>query len=221
MGYCRPQRSRSPQRSHAVIDLHTIADPDHLAEVFDLVGAELSPPIDSTDARFADLERRFPADRALMIAASLNGAPIGGALAFRHAPTAATLRAIGVIRPHRGRGVGRRLVEEVEAGARRVGVREISLGTAQAASFWSHLGFQAHLLFQWVYDPNRFQQEVDALLDGPLRGLPHTRSTTHDVPQLFVRLDVPDSGLRSTAREMVHGCHVGFVMHKNVAPLTR
>jgi predicted N-acetyltransferase YhbS len=39
---------------------------------------------------------------------------------------------------HRGKGLGRRLVEEVEAGARRLGASEISLG-ASGGERWFYL----------------------------------------------------------------------------------
>ncbi len=95
-----------------------------LAEVsaaFDLAGAQLPEPIDRGDHRIDDLVQRFAADQPLMVVATAERKVVGGAaLAFRNDNGAVTLRIIGVIPSFRHRGIGRRLVERVEAEARRL-----------------------------------------------------------------------------------------------------
>lgn len=54
------------------------------------------------------------------------------------------------------------------------------------------------------------------MLNGPLAGLRYWRSSFKDIPQLFVELDGPRLDLRYLLREMVSGCHVGFMMSKNL-----
>jgi GNAT superfamily N-acetyltransferase len=94
----------------------------------------------------AELARRFPADRSLMLVAEDQGHIVGGALAFRTAPASpaggVTLRLIGLAPAHRGKGLGRRLLEEVEAAAGRLGASEISLGASgPERGFYLRLGY--------------------------------------------------------------------------------
>ncbi len=54
----------------------------------------------------------------------------------------AVLRSVAVAPEHRGRGVGRRLVESALVEARHRGLREVALLTETAAPFFRRLGFQ-------------------------------------------------------------------------------
>jgi len=54
------------------------------------------------------------------------------------------------------------------------------------------------------------------VLTGPLSGLRHWRSSFNDIPQLFVELDEPRLDLLNAVRDMVSGCHVGFMMSKKL-----
>lgn len=116
--------------------IRPVASLQELAQVFDLAGAQLPQPLTRHDRRLAELARRFPADRTLMLIA----------LAFRTDPAAAacgvTLRLIGLAPAHRGKGLGRRLLEEVEAAARRLGTSEISLGASRGErGFYLRMGY--------------------------------------------------------------------------------
>jgi GNAT superfamily N-acetyltransferase len=88
----------------------------------------------ATTAGLVELARRFPADRSLMLLAEHQGRIVGGALAFRTDPASpaggVTLRIIGLAPAYRGKGLGRRLPEEVEAAATRLGALEISPGAS-------------------------------------------------------------------------------------------
>ena len=194
--------------------MRSVRDLAQLRAVFDLAGAQLPEPIDSGDHRIDDLVERFEADRPVMVVASAEGTSVGGALAFRNDNGTVTLRIIGVIPSFRHRGIGRRLVERVEAEARRLGAHCVALGTDEAIGFWYHLGYTPNLLFQWVYDADLYETETDAMLTGPLAGLHFWRSSFNDIPQLFVELDEPRLDLRHQVREAVTGCHVGFMMSK-------
>jgi GNAT superfamily N-acetyltransferase len=117
-----------------------------LARVFDLAGAQLPQPLTRQDRRFTELARRFPADRPLMLLAEDQGRIVGGALAFRTDPDSpaggVTLRLVAVTPAYRGKGLGRRLLQQVEAAAIRLGTFEISLGASDAArGFYLHLGY--------------------------------------------------------------------------------
>ena len=53
-----------------------------------------------------------------------------------------TLRIIGLARAHRGKGLGRRLLQQVEAAARRLGASEISLGASGTErGFYLRMGY--------------------------------------------------------------------------------
>lgn len=82
--------------------------------------------------------------------------------------------------------------------------------------FWYQQGYTPGLLFQWVYDAELCEQESDAVLGGPLAGLRYWRSSFNEVPQLYVELDEPRLDLRKAVGDMVTGCHVGFMMAKQL-----
>lgn len=126
--------------------IRPVASLQELAQVFELAGAQLPQRLTRHYRRLAELARRFPADRTLMLVAEDQGGIVGGALAFRTDPASpacgVTLRLIGVAPTHRGKGLGRRLLEEVEAAGRRLGASEISLGASgQERGFYLRMGY--------------------------------------------------------------------------------
>ena len=202
-----------------MIDIRPVADGRELRQVFDVLGAQLPIPIDSGDRRFDQLRERFPADRPLMAVAIAERQLTGGALAFRNDDGWTTLRSLAVVDGFRSRGIGRRLVAGVEDEARRLGVRGVALGTGEeVAGFWFRLGYDPRLLLQWVYDADVHESETEAVLSGPLAGLPHWRSTFDAVPQLFVEILEPSLDLLDDVRHRVSGCHAGFMFQKTLVP---
>lgn len=125
--------------------IRPVRSPEELAAVFDALGAELPEPITHDDRRFADLARRYPADRELMVLAEdVDHRVVGGALAFRGEDGGrhATLRIIAVAAAVRYRGLGRALVDRVEAAAAGLGVETISLGARpEVRGFYLRLGY--------------------------------------------------------------------------------
>lgn len=207
----------TPTRGATMVEVRSVQDRAELGLVFDLLGAEVAQRIDASDFRFRDLDTHFPVDRSLMLVAVADGRRVGGALAFRNDDGWVTPRIIAVLEPFRHRGIGRRLLERLETEARALGVEAIALGTdGDAVGFYFHLGYTPNLIFQWVYDPDRYDEEVEAVVDGPLAGLRHWRSSFNDVPQLFAELDEPRLDLRNTVRDLASGAHVGFMMSKNL-----
>lgn len=198
------------------VDVRPIRSHDELHQVFDTVGSYLTPPLDSSDRRFADLSRRFGDDQDVMLVAEHEGSRIGGALAFLTDDEGCTLRMIGVAPRNRRRGVGRKLVSEVERAAVGIGVTQISLGADNAVGFWLRLGYRLLLLLQWVFDAALFDEEATRLAKGLLSGLELKRSTYDGVPQLFVQLDESDMDLRDNVRAQVAGCHVGYCLTKQL-----
>lgn len=217
----RRRMNLGPTREEgATIELRLPECRAELEAVFTLLAHQLPSATEDRDRGLIDLVDRFPADRNLMVIAHADGQPVGAALAFRSDDGWVKLRTLAVVEPFRGRGIGRRLVEHVEAQARLLGVDGVALGTDDAAGFWYHLGYSPNLLFQWVYD-DLCPAESEALLAGPLASLHHWRSSYNGVPQLFVELDEPRLDLRHDVGAMVSGCHVGFMMSKKLAVARR
>jgi GNAT superfamily N-acetyltransferase len=191
-----------------------------LAEAFNLAGAQFDPPVNARDATrtYLDLADRFDDDRSLMLCADHEGSLVGAALAFRAAPTQLTLRMLAVVSGARGEGVGRALVEMVEQHARDVGATRIDLGADAEADFYLHLGYNADLFLQWAFDATRYNEEVDALVRGPLAGMNAWRTSYEGIPQLRAHLTRVDREFRDHIESLVTGCHVGFVMAKELVP---
>src|SRR6266545_7454718 len=126
--------------------IRPVASLQELAQVFELAGAQLPQPLTRWDRRLAELARRFPADRSLMLVAEDQARIVGGALAFRTDPASpacgVTLRLIAVTPAYRGKDLGRRLVEEVEAAAIQLGTSEINLGASGTERrFYLRMGY--------------------------------------------------------------------------------
>ncbi|SRR6266498_1972829 len=148
--------------------IRPVASLQELTQVFDLVGAQLPQPLTRRDRRFAELARRFPTDRSLMLVAEDQGRIVGGALAFRTDPASpgcgATLRLIAVTPAYRGNGLGRRLLDEVEAAVIQLGTSEISLGASDAErGFYLRLGYsgRARLRKQLPLSSNARQRRAE------------------------------------------------------------
>ena len=123
----------------------TVRPIDSLAElerVASVISAQFPPRRSGVSRGLRELEARFAEDRALMLVAELAGEIVGGALAVRDAG-AVKIDVIALKPALRGRGVGRRLMREIEDAARRLGAREIYLGGANAENrgFYHRLGY--------------------------------------------------------------------------------
>jgi GNAT superfamily N-acetyltransferase len=99
----------------------------------------------------AAFDRNFPllldADHADCVVAELGGALLGYALAFRLVTLYANgivveLQELMVAPDHRGRGVGRRLVESIVERAQAAGAIEVTVPTRRAREYYLRLGFE-------------------------------------------------------------------------------
>jgi predicted N-acetyltransferase YhbS len=123
---------------HESYTIRQVASVEELAEAFNLLGAQFTPPITSEDREYVDLLEHYPQDRRLMLVAEKEGRIVGGVLGF-----GSTLRIIAVEPAERGRGLGRRLIQTYEVCAMRQGVRTISLGAAEGAKgFYQRMGYR-------------------------------------------------------------------------------
>jgi len=134
-------KGNSAPRGLAEPVIRPVQSLDELSELFDLVGAQLPTRLTRVDHRLAELAQHFPDDQPLMLVATIEGKPVGGALAFRRNAEGATLRVVGVSEEHRSQGIGHRLLKAVEDAAAVLGVRTMSLGADEARGFYGPLGY--------------------------------------------------------------------------------
>jgi GNAT superfamily N-acetyltransferase len=110
-----------------------------LAEVFDVMGAQLEPARTRAHRSFAELARLFPERRALLLLAEDDGRIVGGA----HIGPRGTL-SIALAPQARGQGAGTRLAQMLEEAATRLGLPAINVGgvTNLTRGFYLRLGYQ-------------------------------------------------------------------------------
>lgn len=81
-------------------------------------------------------------EAALHILARIDGEPAGTARLIEYEPDTAKLQRIAVLKQYRGLGVGKRLVQELEQHAERLGYDYCILdGQCQAEPFYAALGY--------------------------------------------------------------------------------
>jgi DNA-binding transcriptional MerR regulator len=210
--------SDEPREAFPAVVIRPVTTQDELESVFDLLGRQFEPPFDHTDrTRYLDVAVAFADQRGLLLVAEVDGREVGGALGFlvdRHT----TLRVLAVADGHRRQGIGRALLQRFESAAGRLGATDVSLGADDvAAGFYVRHGYRTLLLLQWANDPSHYEDDVQALLNGPLAEMDHTRESFRGIPQLFVTLDEPDPTVRATALDIVHGAHVGYCMTRSIS----
>ncbi len=145
-----------------------------------------------------------------------SGSVAGAAMGFVSAGSEVTLRILAVAAARRRQGIGRALLRAFEASARRPGAARISLGADAEAGFYIRHGYQTMLLLQWVYDPGRFEAEVQSLAAGPVQEMTWRRDSFGGVPQLFVDLDEPSPVVRAQVQDLASGEHVSYCMTKAI-----
>ena len=123
--------------------IRPVASAVELDEVLAVVGAQFTPAIEVTDRRFAELRARLADDRRLMLVAHGAAGIVGGVLGFRHGDGTCVLRTIALVPSARDRGLGRRLVEAMEAEALEIGCLAVVAGGIPAGTkgFYARLGF--------------------------------------------------------------------------------
>jgi GNAT superfamily N-acetyltransferase len=103
------------------------------------------PSITRIDRRYRDLAERYPVDAALMLVAEVDHTGVGGALGFRADDSphcAVTLRILAIDAAHRGRGLGRRLMAEIERTASQLAAVGVQLGAGPGVrAFYRRLGY--------------------------------------------------------------------------------
>lgn len=200
------------------VTIRSVVSLEELADAFDLAGEQFDPVIDRSDeSRYAELRSAFPDQRDLLLVAETGEGRIGAALGFSSDGRNATLRLIGVVKEYRRQGVGGELLRAFERAVVRIGARVVTLGADEVTGFYIRHGYQTRLLLQWVYDPQGFEAEAAALLEGALHGMAHEKASFNGVPQLFVTLDEPNPSMRAQIADQVEGAHVGYCMSRDLA----
>lgn len=119
-----------------------VASVDELMRTEEVIAAQFPPRRSTRPHAPAALAARFDANRTLMFVAEQDGTIVGGALAIR---TGDGVKVESVaLEPHvRRRGIGRRLMQAVEAEATHLGAQTMYLGgaTADNRGFYARLGF--------------------------------------------------------------------------------
>lgn len=124
---------------------------------FTLVEQRVEPPIRRAYESMASQEEELR-DLPFTVVAEWDGAPAGfAAAAYEAWNRRAAIRHIHVAAEHRGRGVGRALMREIETFARSVGARCVWLDTQNtnvpAIRFYRRMGFRLCGLDDSFYDP--------------------------------------------------------------------
>ena len=129
--------------SSGAIGVRPVASLDELIQLQNVISAQFPPrrsPRSRGDNAFAD---QFNANRRLMLVAEIEGDIVGGALGLRIGD-AVKLDVIAVVPEFRRMGIGRKLMNAIEAEAMSLGARSIFLGGANEENrrFYSRLGYQ-------------------------------------------------------------------------------
>lgn len=156
------------------------------------------------------------ADQSPMMLAAQQGEEIAG-VALGHADSdgRGTVDYLGVAAAVRGLGLGRELLSALESGARSLGVRRLTLGSAgDAVGFYERCGYKGTLLLQ--FEPPAHRDEVASLFaDFPLLA-----TQWEDVPQLWVQTPRIDFALTDRVRDQA-GVHAQWVMGKDLGSAGR
>ena len=129
--------------SRPVVIVRPVASVEELIQAEHVIADQLPPRYSSRAHGLTTPRQRFELDRSLMLVAEQDGTIVGAALAFR-TDDAVKIDAIALKPEARRRGVGRKLVEEIEAEAIRLGAVAIYAGgaTAENRGFYWRVGFR-------------------------------------------------------------------------------
>ncbi len=125
------------------VELREPSDADEVLSALDVIGADFTLPFDHTDPRMQRILAEPTRENPLfVIATTAAGEICGAAFALRSGSDGALLATIGVVAAHRGTGLGRRLMEHIEATCTEENITGIVLGAVpEARPFYRHLGY--------------------------------------------------------------------------------
>jgi len=155
---------------------------------------------------------RLASQSPMMLTAKREQEIAGVALGHVDGDGLGTVDHLAVAATVRGRGLGRELLSALESGARRLGVRQLTLGSIEGAvGFYQRCGYQGRLLLQFA-PPARRDEIAPLFADFAL-----LETQWQGIPQLWVQTPKVDSTLtnRVTGRD---GVHAQWVMDKDLNP---
>jgi GNAT superfamily N-acetyltransferase len=166
-------------------------------------------PAQEPDPRL--LSDRLDAQSPMMLAAKRDEELTGVALGHVDGGGLGTVDQLAVASAVRGRGLGRRLLSALESGARSLGVRQLTLGSVDAAvGFYERCGYQGRLLLQFT-PPARRDEVAPLFADFAL-----LETQWQDIPQLWVQAPRVDFTLTDRVRGR-EGVHAQWAMDKDLA----
>jgi ribosomal protein S18 acetylase RimI-like enzyme len=154
----------------------------------------------------------LPGQSPMMLAAKREQEIAGVALGHVDGDGRGTVDHLAVAAGLRRRGLGRGLLSALESGARSLGVRQLTLGSAEGAvGFYERCGYQGRLLLQFA-PPARRDEVAPLFADFAL-----LETQWQGVPQLWVQTPGVDSTLTNRVKGR-DGVHAQWVMDKDLPP---
>ncbi len=177
----------------------------------DLIGRFLRETFPTREPDPRLLRDRLDAPSPIMLAAKRDEELTGVALGHVDGGGLGTVDQLAVASAVRGRGLGRRLLSALESGARSLGVRQLTLGSVDAAvGFYERCGYQGRLLLQFT-PPARRDEVAPLFAEFAL-----LQTQWQHVPQLWVQTPRVDFTLTDRVRGR-EGVHAQWAMEKNLA----
>jgi ribosomal protein S18 acetylase RimI-like enzyme len=156
------------------------------------------------------LRDRLADQSPIMLAAKREEEIAGVVLGHVEGGGLGTVDQLAVAAAVRGMSLGRRLLAALESGARRLGVRQLTLGSVDGAvGFYERCGYRGRLLLQFT-PPARRDEVAPLFTDFAL-----VQAQWQDIPQLWVQTPEVDFTLtdRVGGRD---GVHAQWAMDKNL-----
>lgn len=129
------------------MNIRPVESPDELAAAVQLIYDQVAGMISSNQQPYKDVPRYFPAYRDLMLVAESDGELVGAIIGYGPAERSeeqfsVLVKGLGVREDHRGSGLGRSLLAELERRAAAMGAVETNLGAVPSArGFYARLGY--------------------------------------------------------------------------------
>ena len=193
------------------MEVRPAATPAEARAAYRLAQAEF--PVEtarSRSRRSADFYAgRHPGESDIQVVAVAGGEVVGCALASAEGRSA-TVGEVVVTPAWRGRGIGRRLLAELERRASVRGIERLVLGSVDGSvGFYVRAGYETVLMVQTQRDGDLLER----VLAGPLAGAAAEKRQHPEWGwQAFLKLPAPDVDLQRACAAL--GAHAGWVMIK-------
>lgn len=129
------------------ITIRPVASSEELASALQLIYEQVADLISPGQRPYQNVPDYFPVYQELMLVAEFDGEIVGAVVGYGPAPGpngqfSVLVKGLGVSAQHRGGGVGRLLMEDLEVRAAAMGAVEIHLGAVPSArAFYARIGY--------------------------------------------------------------------------------